>query len=183
MQTFKTINSKTRTTEEFIIDARKEHGDKYNYDKTHYKAAKQHVIITCYKHGDFSIKPDYHLQGGACLKCNARKPWSKVSMEWLKYIQETEAPNLEHYENTGKEHRIKNSKFKADGYDPDKNCIYEFHGCFWHGCPCKNRPLDEDDAKMLEERYNKTLEREKFIREQGYNLIVIWECEWNKKKF
>ena len=103
-------------------------------------------------------------------------------MEWLKYIQQTEAPELEYYENMGREHNIKNSNCKADGYDPSKNCIYEFHGCYWHGCHCKRNLLDEDDITMLEERYNKTLERENFIKEQGYTLIVMWECQWKEKR-
>jgi len=28
---------------------------------------------------------------------------------------------------------------------------------------------------------NRTLEREEIIREKGYNLVVMWECDWKEK--
>ena len=30
------------------------------------------------------------------------------------------------------------------------------------------------------ELYQKTLEREQLIREMGFNLVVMWESDWNK---
>jgi len=30
------------------------------------------------------------------------------------------------------------------------------------------------------ELYKKTLEREKLIKNLGYNLVVMWEYDWNK---
>ena len=31
------------------------------------------------------------------------------------------------------------------------------------------------------ELYKKTLKREQLIRDLGYNLLVMWEYDWNKK--
>ena len=62
---------KTKTIEEFISDARAVHGDKYNYAKVKYISAFKRVIITCPKHGDFSMTPNNHTsKGEGCPYCN-----------------------------------------------------------------------------------------------------------------
>ena len=56
----------------FIEDARKIHGDKYDYSKTVYEQANKKVTVTCPKHGDFLIFPTYHLSKstpGGCKEC------------------------------------------------------------------------------------------------------------------
>lgn len=66
---------KKKTTEEFIEESIKIHGDKYRYDKTIYKNCRSDVIIFCNTHQEyFSIKADYHLNGYGCQKCNILKP-------------------------------------------------------------------------------------------------------------
>lgn len=75
--------SKTRTKEEFISDARKVHGDKYEYSKVEYVTSTRPIIITCKTHGDFSQTPISHTQGRGCQKC-ARinvKELSKINGE------------------------------------------------------------------------------------------------------
>jgi hypothetical protein len=36
--------------------------------------------------------------------------------------------------------------------------------------------------KTFGELYLKTMEKERLIKESGYNLITIWEDDWNKYK-
>ncbi|VVC05900.1 Uncharacterised protein [uncultured archaeon] len=55
--------------EEFIIKARKIHGNKYNYSKVHYMNCHVKVIITCPIHGDFKQTPNKHLLGENCPMC------------------------------------------------------------------------------------------------------------------
>jgi len=59
----------TKTTEEFIAEARKVHGDKYDYSKVEYVNSNTKVIITCPEHGDFEQRPSGHLRGSQCLQC------------------------------------------------------------------------------------------------------------------
>lgn len=59
------------TTEEWIKEANKIHGNKYNYGKTQYDGNKTEVIITCPIHGDFSQRPISHLNGQGCPICKA----------------------------------------------------------------------------------------------------------------
>ena len=64
---FKTKYAKT--TEEFVCDAKKIHGDKYDYSKVEYKNAHTKVCIVCPEHGEFWQKPNSHLSGCGCPKC------------------------------------------------------------------------------------------------------------------
>ena len=59
----------TKTTEEFIKDAKEIHGNKYDYSKVVYKNVLTPVTILCAKHGPFEQVPSYHLCGNGCPKC------------------------------------------------------------------------------------------------------------------
>jgi hypothetical protein len=61
---------------------------------------------------------------------------------------------------------------KVDGFDEKTNTVYQYHGCFWHGC-IKCYSSDFINNK------NKTAMQ---IRNAGYNLIEMWECNWTKSK-
>ena len=65
----KCCGRKRKTKEEFIEDAKKVHGNKYDYSKVNYVNNKTKVIITCPIHGDFLQRPDRHLFGCGCNKC------------------------------------------------------------------------------------------------------------------
>ena len=60
---------KTKTTEQFIKDARKIHGDRYDYSKVEYKNNETKVCIICPIHGEFWQNPNSHLSGCKCPKC------------------------------------------------------------------------------------------------------------------
>ena len=66
---------------------------------------------------------------------------------------------------------------KVDGYCQTNNTIYEYHGSYWHGNPSlyDSNDINKQLDKTFGELYQKTLERDKKIRELGYNLIVKWE--------
>jgi hypothetical protein len=80
-----------------------------------------------------------------------------------------------------KEYKIPTTKYKADGYCKDTNTIYEFHGTIFHGDPIytdhsKNNYLGQNYGEL----YNKTLKKEQIIKSLDYNLITIWEKDWDK---
>ena len=61
---------KKKTTEEFIKDAVKIHGDLYDYSLVDYQNNQKKVKIICKKHGVFEQKPNLHLsQKCGCSKC------------------------------------------------------------------------------------------------------------------
>ena len=98
-------------------------------------------------------------------------------------------PSLRHYiqhaDNAG-EYRVPIVGFFVDGYCQDTNTVYEFHGCFWHGCPqCypirHEKHLRLCDRTMLDV-YEKTQQRMKLLQALGYDVIEMWECEWTSLK-
>lgn len=62
---------KKKTTEEFIEDSIKIHGDKYDYSLVEYKTAIIKVKIICKEHGVFEQTPNSHSKCG-CIKCGGR---------------------------------------------------------------------------------------------------------------
>ena len=53
-----------RTLGEFIYEARKVHGDKYDYSRVVYESSVKKVCIICPEHGEFWQVPNNHLFGG-----------------------------------------------------------------------------------------------------------------------
>jgi len=122
--------------------------------------------------------PRVHLRPTGCHTCSPKK-FSKKQIEWLNFIQTLNGITIQHAMN-GNEHTILNTRYKADGYCLETNTIYEFHGDLWHGNPNLYNP---DDISFFGvkygELYEKTVERENIIKELGYNLVVMWESDWN----
>ena len=58
------------------------------------------------------------------------------------------------------------------GYEPESKTIFQYYRCKWHGHTCQ-----KERNSLEERRYTKTIELEKRMKEQGFNLISVWECE------
>ena len=93
--------------------------------------------------------------------------YSRQSIHWLEYMMKTNNVNIRHAENGG-EVRIGN--YSVDGFDEENDTVYEFHGCYYHGHSC--------GSNYNKQKWDKTLEREQFIREAGFNLVTITSCQW-----
>lgn len=72
---FELINEmpKKLTRDEFISRAEKMNQNKYDYSKTNYLGSDKKVVVTCPKHGDFSITPAQHMRGVGCVDCYREK--------------------------------------------------------------------------------------------------------------
>ena len=64
--------SMRKTTASFIEDARKAHGNAYDYSGTEYKGAFDSVTIICPIDGSFTQSPTSHLGGTGCPRCSRR---------------------------------------------------------------------------------------------------------------
>lgn len=79
-----TTNSRTKTNEEFIKEAKEVHGDLFDYSNTKYINKRTKVIIGCDIHGSFEILPHAHIsQKIGCSKCSG---YSKKTTE--QFIEE-----------------------------------------------------------------------------------------------
>ena len=79
---------KTKTNENFIEDAKKVHGEKYDYSKTNYKNSNSKVCIICPEHGEFWQEAGGHLQGAGCPKCGKISMAEKIRKEVSSFIEE-----------------------------------------------------------------------------------------------
>ena len=176
----KCANKYNYTTKEWIDKAIKIHGDIYDYSNVEYISAKNSISIICKIHGIFKQMPQVHLRPAGCYLCNPTRH-SKSQIKWLDFISSYNQIKIQHAENEG-EYVIPSTKYSADGYCLETNTIYEFHGDFWHGNPTKFNPTDINPIsnKTFGELYQRTLDREQEIKNLGYNLIIIWENDWNK---
>lgn len=178
---FDNMANKRRDSQEQVISKfKKIHKNTYDYSKVEYTNALSNVVIICKTHGEFEQRVAHHLNGVGCPSCVPQH--SRPSIEWLETISKTKGIYIRHALNDG-EIKIPKTRYKADGYCEETNTIYEFHGDFWHGNP---KVYNQDDIhprakKTFGELYQKTLLKEQKIRELGYNLVVIWESEWNER--
>lgn len=80
------------------------------------------------------------------------------------------------------ERQVRIGKYIVDGFDPLTNTIYEFNGDFWHGNPSKYNPSDINYVNNMKfgDLYEKTLVKENYLRSLGYNVVSIWESDFNK---
>lgn len=72
--------SERSLTEAFIEQAKKVHGERYDYSRFVYTTTAAKGTIICCKHGEFRQSPSNHLQGSGCLVC-ARESFGEGSFK------------------------------------------------------------------------------------------------------
>lgn len=143
------------TRETFIEEARKIHGDFYNYDKVNYAGNKTKVIITCPHHGDFLQTPHMHIsqkmQG--CPSCSVSSPHRKL----ITYLN-----------SLGIDFIVNDRKtlggLELDILIPSKNLAIEVNGEYYH-------TIDKVGDKYY--HYNKY----KLCVDKGIRLLQFWGRE------
>jgi G:T-mismatch repair DNA endonuclease (very short patch repair protein) len=106
---------------------------------------------------------------------------SVEALQWLAYIGRTRN-NVTHADN-GREVRLTGvPHVKVDGYCEETNEVFEYLGCFWHGCICisnRRKPIGKTE-ETLENRYEETKAKLQKIVNAGYKVVSIWGCEFRK---
>jgi hypothetical protein len=133
------------------------------------------VKCICKNKHDCNPSPSNIQKGqGMCSICTTNG-YSKVAIKWIESISK----DIQHAENIG-EYCIKGTKYKVDGYDEKTNTIYEFHGCFWHGCfKCypEREEMNPVSKKTFGELYENTIKRIEDLKSLGYDVVEKWNCE------
>ena len=120
---------------------------------------------------------------------------SFVAIKWLEWEAKKRGIHIHHARcGHGGERQILGAR--VDGYHPESKTIFQFHGCFWHGCE-KCYPEDRQGLVMQKTRqgkvitrlgiekkpmsrktaYELTLLRTQFLRKEGYRVVEKWEHE------
>ena len=105
----------------------------------------------------------------------ASSGWSIHEHTWLAYLSCRNGIDIQHIHNSGQV-RIGRHGVKVDGFCATNKTIYEFLGCYWHGHTC----LERRDCEEQQERLHHTRSKLQYVVELGYNIEVMWECEWKK---
>lgn len=180
------------TLQRFLTKAKKIHGDKYDYScitEDHIKNSKSRIPIICRNCQD-SLLPDisHHInRKSGCQRCCFNKG-SKVALEWLKSIEEREGIIIQCSISPMGEFRIRTPNgrhYKADGYHASTNTIYEYYGDYWHGNPkiYNLSDINKTKKKSYGELYQRTIDRENYIKSLGYNLVIKWGTDFDVHKF
>ena len=172
--------------ERFLSELKRIHGDNYDskdVTRDHLQTGESHVSLRCVK-GNHPYNPTIQslINGEHGCRCYTHTGYSKVSIECFTYISHRDNINIQHAENGG-EHYIPGVGHVDGFYDVDKT-VYGFHGDRYHGNPRKYKPDYHDPhlKKPMGELHRDTLARDNRIRSLGYNLVVIWEDEWEALK-
>ena len=110
--------------------------------------------------------------------------FSKMSIMWLNYV--SNGVNIQHALN-GSEKRltIDNKATRSTGSAKKPiHYIYEFYGCFWHGCPNCYKPniINSKNQKDMGTLNDLTDEKCDTIKNAGYNHVSTYECQLTKNK-
>eukprot|EP00158_Paraphelidium_tribonemae_P000621 Partr_v1_DN22998_c0_g1_i3_m42543 putative protein Hydra magnipapillata len=108
------------------------------------------------------------------LTSNKRK-YGNISRKeklWLNSVEEELGRKLEE--------NVQIEKYRVDALDRETNTVYEFNGCFYHGCTqCYSaddiNPLNE---KSMSELHTQTIKKEHHLKQLGYTVISKWECDF-----
>jgi G:T-mismatch repair DNA endonuclease (very short patch repair protein) len=105
---------------------------------------------------------------------------SKIAIKWLIWEENLRQINILH---SAKQREVMICGLRVDGYCNETNQVFEFNGCYYHGCPTcfkynRNAPLHDNSIQTLNTRLESTVAKSDRIRECGYEVIEIWECEF-----
>lgn len=91
----KNHTSTRKTTSKFIEEAKKIHGDKYDYSKVKYENTHSKVCLICKVegHGEFEQEPNSHLRGSGCPKC-----FGKTNLSTEKFIEKARIVHVSKYD-------------------------------------------------------------------------------------
>lgn len=144
----------------FLAEAKKVHGDTYDYSKTIYVKSTEKVTITCRVHGDFFQEPNYHINSKqGCRSCGLSGP-SAGQIEVYQFLSAL-VPCETDYRFDGRK--------ELDVYLPTLNLAVEYNGLIWHSTKF---------SKSLHHLADKT----KLAESKGIRLLHIYADEWDSKR-
>lgn len=187
----------TKTTTQFISEARRIHGNKYNYDKTEYRSYNEKVCIVCAEHGAFWQLPYVHLNGSGCPICGFHKclstgPYSQPEEDLYILLCEKFGIDSVHRQYFDKERY----PFHCDFYIASLDLFIELNAFWSHGGHWFDENNNEDKRMLLfmQEKdtkfYNNAIHtwtvrdplKRKTAEENNLNYLVFWDNDLTDAK-
>ena len=151
------MDNHRKTTSQFVEEAQKVHGDKYDYSEVEYVNTHVPVKIRCNECGGvFLQEPSSHLAGHGCPKCNKKQTQRRVDQ--TTFIVRAIEVHGNKYDYSKVEYRDMRSKVEI---------ICPRHGAFWQraqshllgcGCPACKRDAHIERLKQIMASLNDQLQ-------------------------
>ena len=109
------------------------------------------------------------------------QPYGQMAIQWLTRESDRTGCTIRHQGN-GREKRI--GKLPVDGWCAETRTAYQFHGCFWHGCPkCHTDPEETNpkNNKTMAELLADTKKHTTYLR-RHVKVVEMWECDWKRER-
>ena len=115
----------------------------------------------------------------------AKHNQSHTALRWLyweekKLVKSNLVPRIAHVGNTV----AWKQSFLVDGYDEQTRTVYEFQGCFYHGCircfPNRSMKHPIHLNKTVHDVREEMRAKIEQLSALGYHVREMWECEWNQ---
>ena len=109
------------------------------------------------------------------------QPYGQMAVQWLTWEAAKNGCTIRHQVN-GREKRI--GKLPVDGWCAETRTAYQFHGCFWHGCPkCHTDPEETNpkNNKTMAELLADTKKHTTYLR-RHVKVVEMWECDWKRER-
>ena len=109
------------------------------------------------------------------------QPYGQMAIQWLTRESDRTGCTIRHQDN-GREKRI--GKLPVDGWCAETRTAYQFHGCFWHGCPkCHTDPEETNpkNNKTMAELLADTKKHTTYLR-RHVKVVEMWECDWKRER-
>jgi len=146
-----TGKSLAHSLDRFLEDARRAHGDKYDYSQVEYVNALSKVTIVCPKHGAFRQIPANHIRDIGCPRCGDESTGEKRTKSIEEFLHDARAVHGDRYDYSKVEYKAGREKIQI---------ICAEHGAFWQspsnhtnhesGCPdCADSGFDPSEPGIL----------------------------------
>ena len=108
------------------------------------------------------------------------QPFGQMAVQWLTWESAKSGCTIRHQVNC-REKRI--GKRRVDGWCAETRTAYQFHGCFWHGCPkCYDQnETNSVNGKTMAVLLEDTKKNTAYLR-RHVHVVEMWECEWKRER-
>ena len=108
------------------------------------------------------------------------QPYGQMAIQWLTWEAAKNGCTIRHQVN-GREKRI--GKLPVDGWCAKTRTAYQFHGCYFHGCP---KCYDQNETNKLNGKTVATLladtkKHTTYLR-RHVKVVEMWECTWKRER-
>ena len=160
----KSSERQSKGVDQFIFDAKKVHGNKYDYSKVVYINSQTKIVIICKEHGPFQQKPNNHIQlCQGCPICSVLHVQSQTTKSIDQFIRDAQKVHGDYYDYSITDYAgaHKKIKIKCPEHGPfSQTPNSHLRG---RGCPLCNKSTGEERVFVVLQELNIKFEHEKRI--------------------